>query len=137
MELLHSINVVHADLKPDNSPGRCATLLPSTQSSPFYSGSKDFCKAIDIYPSLDDEQKKSDLPLARKLAKEFANKPNDTNGEASKLENGVNTVNGINATKTEVAGDSKDSPATINLEATIVNGFGDVERKGGRGRGKG
>jgi len=77
MELLHSVNIVHADLKPDNFLVR---HIPSTQSSPSLQ-LIDFGKAIDL--NLENEAKGEGLDLDHKkkldyLTNDISAKDKDT-----------------------------------------------------------
>ena len=117
MELLHSINIVHADLKPDNFLVR---HVPSTQSNPSLQ-LIDFGKAIDLVLEPGDEKKAESV--SRELSKEF-NKPSDTNGEASKANN-VTDMDKVTAEKVDGFGDVMNSTSlTINEQSGTVQSNG-------------
>ena len=97
MELLHSVNVVHADLKPDNFLVR---HTPSTQSSPSLQ-LIDFGKAIDLHLEPGEEKTKGkaaeeaqdvDGKTEPKL-EEDASVKSDQNGENEKKQNGTGGPN--------------------------------------------
>lgn len=123
MELLHSINIVHADLKPDNFLVR---HTPSTQSSPSLQ-LIDFGKAIDIHLEPGDEKKAEN---GLQTGSTVANGESGANGrpeekEAEEKENG---------SREEGEGNPKENCDADSANATKPDRKEETGEKSGGGR---
>ena len=126
MELLHSVNIVHADLKPDNFLVR---HTPSTQSSPSLQ-LIDFGKAIDIQlESVDQLAKRLDLSQANGGEGVQA----DQGGQDASASKNVGTVDAAAGEAGKGGGEGENVAANIESQAEKVDDA--AEAKGDQAKG--